>query len=96
MTTENNQAVSQHVSRERRPRGARGRNIHVQMATITGGSGHFARRDHRKRVGAKSNVGTEPKSDLYTSGEPFRWNESQGLDAVKIGCGKKNGGLGTS
>ena len=73
MTTENNQVASQHVSRER-PRSARGRNIHVQMATITGGSGHFARRDHRKRVGAKSNVGTEPKSDLYTSGEPFRWN----------------------
>ena len=62
------------------------------MATVIGSSGHFVHRDHRKRVGAKSNVGTEPKSGLCTSGESFRWNASQGLELVKIGCGEKTVG----
>ncbi len=43
-----------------------------------GGAGIF-RGDHRKRVGSKSNIGTEPKSSLYTSGKSIRWN----ADAAK-------------
>lgn len=39
----------------------------------------FCRGDHRKRVGSKSNIGTEPKSSLYTSGKSIRWN----ADAAK-------------
>jgi hypothetical protein len=83
-----NQAASHHVLRAAAEMRS-GRIIHVQMATIIGSSGHFTRRDHRKRVGAKSNIGTESKSSLYTSGESFRGNASQGLDAVKIGCSEK-------
>jgi len=65
------------------------RSSHVQPAAIVGSHGHSTHHDHWRCVSANSYTGSEPQPSNCTSRELFRWDASQKLDSVKVGCGKK-------